>query len=314
MRQRPKRDIRLKSADIVAAYCRWAGYPFASAGALTALAAAGIYGEGERGFAMVVVGVVVCMVGVAMVVVGHGLRGGQDRWLPRQVRFPDEPWLWRKCWAQGYMHDEVWLRLGLLWVGVLALNGIVWTVAWTFLQRDIPLVGTAGIALIILIAVAQTANAVSRTRIAVRFGASALRLETVPARRGGTLRASLDTGLAAGRGGAIEVTLRCLRFRIRHQKERPEDLMETLHEATFTCPAAAIPGRRGLVFPLEIPVPENGEDTGPRRAPYHRVEWRLGATGPPGYACEFQVPVYGAAPVPATASSGSASNANHSSR
>jgi hypothetical protein len=289
-------SVEKRAYKIATIYSAWTGWPFAIAGGASALAATGLYGDGERSLGVFLVSLMGFCFGVGMIVFTYLRRASPEVFTRPRDRYPDEPWRWRKTWETRVLDDRAWPRLRHNWLIVLVLNAVIWPVAFHYLQNDVSAAGRVLIYFFLLIGVVQLLSVISRTRRVIRFGTTYLELDSLPAKRGGFLQANLTTKLKPGSGDGIRGRLECIRYEIRTRSQRAADVTEILCSIPFSVAYTdSRPDRSGLVFPIEIPVPADAEDTGPRSAPYHRVTWKLWITGPRGYSCAFEVPVYGTA-------------------
>jgi FtsH-binding integral membrane protein len=295
--QTDEMNVQVQREAFTAKIFNWVGYAIAGSGLLALLAAAGIYGEGERGGEAFAGGLVILLLGAGLIIVAHFWSRRHQTGKALMRRFPGEPWRWRNGWTEATLRASQWGDAGIFWLFTVAWAGIFGGIAFGVHRAEAEgperfLVYAPLVAILFLI------GAIGASRRAIRFGTSKLQLETLPAQRGGRFRATLDTRLAPGTDGELRVTLGCSRYEIREVQKKGETRTEIVPIELYSFPITirfdqAVSGPNGLSFPIAIPIPPDVEETGPRTAPYVRVQWSLSVAGPEGYGCTFEVPVYG---------------------
>jgi FtsH-binding integral membrane protein len=297
--QTDEMNLQVQREAFAAKIFNWVGYAIAGSGLLALLTAMGIYGEGERGAEAIGWASVILLLGAGLIIVAHFWSRRHQTESALRRRFPDEPWRWRKGWTESTVRASQWGEAGILWLFTVAWAGIFGGMAFA-IHRS----GADGperfVVYLPLFAIFFLLGAVGASRRALRFGTSSLHLETLPAQRGGRFLATLDTRLAPESDGELKLTLSCSRYEHRQVQEKGQTKTRTVGTELYSFPVTvrvdqAIAGPHGLSFPIAIPIPSDVEETGPRTAPHVRVQWSLAVSGPKGYVCSFEVPVYGTA-------------------
>jgi len=161
------------------------------------------------------------MFGLVFGSVGFGLMGFSifagrkaKQFKSRQVLYPNSPWLWREDWASGQIRPSQRAAAITMWIFAAFWNAISWMVMIGFLT-DSSQSHPRGVFLLIsifpAIGAALLVAAVRATLVARRFGASVLRLKTLPAVLGGALDGVIELNTTLPKDASVQTRLTCLR-------------------------------------------------------------------------------------------------------
>lgn len=268
------------------------------AGALwLAVEAALLWWGGELGLAAgatVAAVLLAAVAGMTALVVGDSLRE-KERVADieaRRVAFPDEPWQWRREWAEGRLRHEVpWAGAALLW-GFAAVWSAFVVSAGVALHLEGRLQAEPGMTVVLAIfAVAGMfllSLAVRATAHRLKYGVSVLELSSAPGVLGGELHAVLHPPRSLPPDAELAVALDCIRRVPRGTKQDLVRLEWRIERRATGGGGGAIP----LSFEAPFDCPETTPDGSPDRA---RIEWTVKVSAHlPGvdYAAGFEVPLF----------------------
>ena len=246
------------------------------------------------------------MFGLVFSSVGFGLiafsifSGKQSKKLKaRQTLYPNSPWLWREDWASGQIRPSQRAAAISLWVFAAFWNAISWMVAIGFLT-DSAKNHPRGLFLLIFlfpaIGVALLAAAVRTTLVARRFGASVLRLKTLPGVLGGVLEGVVELNTTLPKDAPVQTRLTCLRRVTTGSGENRHTSETTLWQEERTL-RPGLPevraGRTGV--PVFFRLPANEPAATPAEAGDGRILWRLDVEAKiagPDLKLQFELPVF----------------------
>ena len=215
-----------------------------------------------------------------------------------QSNHPDEPWLWRKDWAEGQIASQSKHQVILQCViaGIWNLATLPFTLLF-LLRRDAPGTWMAVIILAVLWLVGL-AILVAAVRSVIRwrkFGQSVFDLRSVPGVIGGQLAGIIKVPTRVCPQDGFRLRLACLR-RITRRSGKHHHTSETVLWEQDQRQVQALPtdDPQRSVIPVEFDLPHGhpcSDDSNPR----NKILWRLEAhAAVPGvdYSVEFEVPVF----------------------
>ena len=263
----------------------------------TAMAGRGF--RDSRTIPAVSVGFLVSLGLIALVVVVVRRKVLRSREL-RQLRelHPEQPWMWRRDWAENAVRDQSEIHPGFLWFFAIVWN--LMTVPAVFALRSQAEKG-AGMLFLALFPLAGLILIIAATYLTLRrrkYGVSLCRLERVPIALGATLRGEIQARVRDLPAEGFRLVLSCVRRIVtgsgKHQSVREQIRWED--EQTIGS-GIAMPGPDGVRIPFRFALPADGDPTDDRNA-RDRMLWRLLVTADvPGidYTARFELPVYGTA-------------------
>lgn len=207
---------------------------------------------------------------------------------------PDQPWLWRRDWANRAVEDTTVVSAGFLWFFGIAWLVITTPVAFVFSYRVredpfywitllFPLVGI----LVVLSAAYQTL----RRR---KYGVSICHLEHLPVPIGKTLRGSIVARVRDLPAEGFRLKLTNLRRRVTGSGKNRSVRETVLWQDEQVVRTGAMPNPEGLRIPFTFAIPRDGEPADDRDR-NDRVIWRLDVEAEvPGidYKSQFELPVF----------------------
>jgi hypothetical protein len=210
-----------------------------------------------------------------------------------QRQHPNEPWLWRKDWAEGVVRGGGVVPLWFVWI-----FGCLWMLIAipVLLQAKVSehgpgryLIYFPGVAVIVL------CFAVFMTAKRIKYGVSLCRLERVPAPVGGTLRGEIQAGVRETPQNGFQLRLSCVRRVVTGSgKSRSEREIVEWQDAQTVGTGHVMPGSEGARVPFRFDIPADCEpcdESDPRNV----VLWRLDVRADmPGidYTSRFELPVF----------------------
>jgi hypothetical protein len=212
--------------------------------------------------------------------------------LERKAAHPDEPWLWRREWAERRIeHLESRAGLGLVWGFALVWNiGILGAAALVHVQHGLTKEPVVALVLVpfLLAGVFLLSLAFKGTVRRFKYGPSVLELASVPGVLGGPISGQIQPPLNLPSGSEARIVLDCKD--IRYVGSRSSHFLTWREEQNVVVGGA---GSR-IPFALDIPFdcPATTPDDPERRS---RIEWRLSVlASTPGvdYFAAFDVPVF----------------------
>jgi hypothetical protein len=215
---------------------------------------------------------------------------------------PDQPWRWRKDWAEGVIVDRSGAAGAFLFVFAIIWNAISLTVVWfllngTALQRQPALwvvVIFPAIGAILIVA------AIYRMLRRHKYGESRLTLDRHPIAPGATFRGEVDTHVSQAPEDGFAIRLMCVHRVTTGGSDR--STVETIvwaDEQTVSA-GAAMRSPVGTRVPFTFTVPDDARPTDERLS-NDEIVWRIAVrANVPGidYAAIFEIPVFGTAGTP----------------
>lgn len=211
---------------------------------------------------------------------------------------PDEPWMWRRDWAERRIKGSTTSAgtLVLVWIFAIVANAMSWPIV--FLIPDELDEGNTLMLLGLmfpLAALAVLALALYKSLQRRRFGRSALHLETLPGQIGGSLRATLRVPRAFHPEKGFTVTLTCIERKWYLDDDNSQSSTDTtLWSTEDLLERPAITHDPGMIFPLEFTIPYRCRPTRPRDGDDETL-WQVQVHADlPGvdYSERFEVPVF----------------------
>lgn len=270
------------------------GIPFAAAGIYAGVAAVRILQIGGSWRMAAVFGCVAIAFGFAgLGVIAAAFRnsGNERRDDGLKARNPEQPWMWKAEWVDRRLRDQSRAGTGILWGFALLWNAISSPVL-IFIPQEIAKgnhIAYIGF-LFPLVGLGLIVAAMRLTLRALRFRPSTLILDTVPAPIGGVLRGNVEVPHAFSNVSAILVRLIAM-SRERNGKSTVDRII-TQEERELE-PSVIRQRPDGVVIPIEIAVPADGEPTNGEGG--RQIYWRLSVDAEvPGidYSATFDVPVF----------------------
>lgn len=246
---------------------------------------------------MPIIVVLLVVIGVAVALTVLAGRNAYERRRDdreRRAQHPDQPWLWRREWADGHIPSRTDVSAGCLW-----MFGLLWLAMTSpVLLINLPREPDQQIVLTIfrwIFPAAGVGVLLSAAYLTLRkrkYGLSYCRLDAVPARPGRTLRAEVETHVHEPPPAGFLATLSCVQRVTSHGREtRTTESVLWQDDQTVT---NATPGIEGGRVPVAFDLPADAEPTD-ERDPDDAVVWRLDvAASVPGidYAARFELPVF----------------------
>lgn len=279
--------------------------PFAAVGVLAGYEAVVRFLQAQRdteSFVPLVIGAVIFGGAgfVMMAVAVYNLRHGDE--IPEvQRRYPNQPWMWRKEWAEGRISDNSKLGVLGIWVFALIWSGFSVPLAWVILRDEAPNKGVYFVLIFPIIGVGLLAAAVYQTLRYLKYGNSWFVLSTVPGVIGRHLRGSIQTRFRQA-PGQVSVRLSAIRC-VTTGSGKSRSTTETIKwQDGAEIAGVSLPiGMKGIEIPVSFEIPADAPESDDRDSD-NRLVWRLEASADvPGvdYSASFDVPVFstGAAPL-----------------
>jgi hypothetical protein len=177
----------------------------------------------------------------------------------RALRFPEEPWLWKREWAERRIRlsnrSAVVLFLALLCVYGF---GIVPVGLWMKSKNpDIPVYWGLGILGLFLLAIVRMAW------LNRRWGRSELEILTLPGVIGGPFRGTVLLSEALPEGTALRVTLNCMRHRSDPSGDGQSTTDLVWQDQKVLVTALPMSRPEGVAVPCSFAIPYSCEPTSP---------------------------------------------------
>ncbi len=221
-------------------------------------------------------------------------------------RFPNEPWRWRKEWAEGSIEsvDRATARhaIAIAFVVNLFTLPAATAVATGISEGDLVIV-----AILLMFAAVGLWLAVWAARSSLilrRFKGTTLVLEQLPIEPGTMLRGTVRVAAGVPVDAELKVRLSCVRKRVRRTRILwQSEVSAPKHRCLLTSSQSSIP--------IDIPVPKDRPLTSASCARDVRTLWYLDVSGAcpgPDFWTRFEVPVFyrGSEPGMANAAHGAA--------
>lgn len=207
---------------------------------------------------------------------------------------PDQPWLWRRDWANRAVEDTRVISTGFLWffgITWLLISSPVAYVMREQLRSDpgawfalvFPVIG-------VLILLWAAYHSLRRRK----YGVSVCHLEHVPVPIGKSLRGSIVARVRELPAEGFRLKLTNLRRRITGSGKNRSVREDALWQDEQIVRTGAMPNPDGLRIPFSFHLPADGEPADDRD-PNNRVIWRLEVEAEvPGidYKAQFELPVF----------------------
>jgi hypothetical protein len=235
-------------------------------------------------------------VGFGLMVVAFKAKKDHEREEELKKRHPDEPWLWRKDWAEGKIRSSSRKEMAMAW----ALTAFVLFISVPLVPAVIDEAGKGGKAALVglvfpLIGLGLLTWAIRATIRWKRFGTSVVQMASVPGVIGGPVAGTIQTGLRSLPEKGFKVTLRSIRSvtrgsgknRSTHEKILWQEEQRLGREELF-------PGFLGTAARFSFIVPMDCEQTDESDSD-DRKYWTLQVQAAlPGvdYDATFELPVF----------------------
>lgn len=211
------------------------------------------------------------------------------------AQHPNEPWMWRRDWADRAVRDTNLIAPGFLW-----FFGVFWLLLTTpvaYLVRSrvpqepflwfvllFPAVG-------ILVVCAATYVSLRRHK----YGVSICHLEHLPVAIGKNMRGSIEARFTETPAEGVRFKLTNLRRIVRGSGKNRSVTERVLWQDEQVVRSGAMPHPSGLRIPFAFRIPAEGAEPADDRERDNRVLWRLEvAAEVPGidYKTQFELPVF----------------------
>jgi hypothetical protein len=222
-----------------------------------------------------------------------------------EERYPGQPWMLRKDWAQRrVVYSEAGLVI-FLWVWSIGWCGGISFIARVNHDKIAKALAEsywnyALLALFVGAGILGLWFAVGATLRYWRYGRSVLRIDTLPAYAGDRFRGTVTTNLPARTKNPLKVELVCENLRwVTHgygKNRRTELKTEQLRRfESSIAPTSMLSTRTGLSFPLDLEIPGDAEEVS-RDSEGNGIRWmvHIATAGEPdpSFSCGFEIPVY----------------------
>jgi hypothetical protein len=242
-------------------------------------------------------GAVFCSVGCGLMLFAFRSRRGAARLNSRQALYPDAPWLWREDWASGQIPSNQSKAALAAWGFAILWNVISWMVTIAFLT-DSSQSHPRGMFLLIFlfpaIGLALLVAAVRTTLVARRFGASVLRLKTLPVVLGGALDGVIELHTTLPKDAPVRTRLSCLR-RVTTGSGDDRRTQENVLWQRENLLRPGLPefraGHTGIPVFFRVPADQPPVTPSGREGVLWRVEAEAKISGP-DLKLQFEVPVF----------------------
>jgi hypothetical protein len=207
---------------------------------------------------------------------------------------PNEPWLWREDWAQGYARDRLSAGSAFLFVFAIIWNlisGVAFYVIWRSKADADP--SLLFVAVFPLIGLGLLLAAIYQFLRERKYGRSICRLQQIPIEPGRAFSGELETHVLEAPENGFVLRLSCVQ-RVQSGKNTHESTLWS--EETTISRGAVIPTPDGMRVPFTLMFPADA--AAKNDPPRGTIVWRLKATADvPGvdYAAEFELPVFATA-------------------
>jgi hypothetical protein len=247
-------------------------------------------------------GLFFCIFGFVFSGVGFGLMFAtifgarlQARTNALKIAHPNEPWLWRKDWADGRINSSTKAAMWLAWIFAAFWNSISSGVFFSIAAKKPHDAGIYVAMLFPIIGLGLLFWAMRQTLIWIKFGKSTFKMLAVPGVIGGRLGGAIETSVKIKPEDGFHLRLVCLR-RVVTGSGKSSSTTETVlweNEKTMTRELLEDDPRRTGI-PVSFQIPPGAEESDDRN-PRDRTIWRLEARAKvPGidYKATFEVPVF----------------------
>jgi hypothetical protein len=278
--------------------------PFAAGGVLAAYQVVATLRDPQR-VANDVVGLAVfaflfCAAGFGMMAFAiYNLRHGDD--VPEvERRYPAQPWMWRKDWADGRISDHSKAGVIGLWFFAVVWSGISVPLAWMLLRNEPEKKGAFFVLIFPLVGVGLVVAAIYRTLRHLRYGNSYFVLASRPGVIGRSLQGTVETRFRQA-PGTVSIRLSAIR-RVTSGSGKSRSTSEHVKwQDASEIDGASLPmGPHGTNIPVSFEIPADAPETDNRNRDNELV-WRLEISADvPGvdYSTTFEVPVFNTGAVP----------------
>lgn len=215
-----------------------------------------------------------------------------------QSAHPTEPWMWRDDWAQGRAIGQSVASTGTAWMFAIFWNGISWFSVWAAFQKPQPSGKQWGylvLAIFPAVGIGLFVWAMVNTLRRMRFGKTAMQLQTVPAALGGDLRGTIDARLPYPLPHGINLALTCVNRVTSGSGNNRSTFDHIVWQGKQELGAERImAGPMGSTIPVDIEVPRNLPGSSPEKSD-NQILWLLRAEADlPGVDFDetYEVPVF----------------------
>jgi hypothetical protein len=210
------------------------------------------------------------------------------------AQHPNEPWLWRRDWADRAVRSTNAVSAGFLW-----FFGILWLLMslpmfFVFRER----IGKEPLAILVLIfpviGVLVLCAAAYLTLRRRKYGVSLCHFERLPIAIGGTMRGSIEARLTELPPDGFRLRLTNLRRTVTGSGKSRNVHERVICQDEQVLRSGAMPGPNGLRVPFALRIPADGEAADDRDSA-DRVIWRLEVEAEvPGidFNAQFELPVF----------------------
>jgi hypothetical protein len=243
-------------------------------------------------------GATFAVIGLLIMAAGFGVIKGSKRLQATQAAYPDQPWMWRKDWAQGRAQGQTAGSAMATWVFTLLWNGISFLPVYFFFTRGLsekkPIV-LFFVAIFPLIGIFLLFLAIKQTMRLARYGRTSLQLQTLPAPLGRNLKGTIDARLPYPLPHGINLALSCVNRVTTGSGDSQSTSDHIFWQEKKTLGSEQImAGPAGSTIPVEFEIPRNQPSTNTQNVS-NEILWLLRAEADiPGVNFDetYQVPVF----------------------
>ena len=245
---------------------------------------------------LVVFGLVFSSIGFGFIVAGFRGFGRQKQTDRLEEENPDEPWLWRKEWAEGRITGGSRATMIFAWIFAGFWNLISWTLAIGIVPAALNEGELAALFVLIfpLVGALLLTWAIVATLRYRRYGISVFRMATVPGVIGRTLRGVIILPSRVRPVDGFDVKLTCVRRITTGSGKNRSTSERILWQEERSIRDSSQVGATATAIPVTFVIPDDAEESSPRSSD-DQIVWRLEAEASvPGidYSARFEVPVF----------------------
>jgi len=210
------------------------------------------------------------------------------------AQHPNEPWMWRRDWADRAVRDTNVVAAGFLWFFGLTWLLMTSPVVWVMRDRASRDPKVLFIFIFPIVGVLVLVAAMYLTLRRRKYGVSLCHLDQLPVSIGNTMRGSIEARLTDMPPDGFRFKLTNLRREVRGSGKNRSVHERVLWQDEQVIRTGAMPNPNGLRIPFSFHIPPDGEAADDRDAS-NRVIWRLEvAAEVPGidYKVQFELPVF----------------------
>jgi Cytochrome oxidase complex assembly protein 1 len=213
----------------------------------------------------------------------------------RRAKYPTEPWLWRKDWAQGRAYTKIGTKLFVAW-GLAGFFNLTLPLIFHFLvnlPQEVHKSG-AGAYMILLFPIFGAIALIYAVRETIRyfeFGRTYFEMPTVPSVIGGELKGFIQARFPHSPDHGIHLQLSCVDH---YEGGRSTHSSLLWRDEADLSPMQLSAGPRGPTIPVAFRIPPDARPTA-QLSTASEIVWRLEALADvPGvnYHDIFEVPVF----------------------